>query len=154
MTVVAFWLRGILLLVFAEAFVAHLKEPRRLERTIEALGLGRARPLARFVTVGDVLVAALLALFPLVGGLATLIYLAIVTLPLASARRAGRVINDCGCGSLPKPVDNGLLIRNALLAGAAGLICLLPQPSIVESSAWVALALILLARLLPLTVRR
>src|SRR5690348_10606290 len=126
MTILVSWTLGLLLLTFAEAAVAHVREPNRVRQVLYALGL-RFGGLTFAVSASDFLVVVLLIAEPRLGSLAAGLYLIVVSLPLAFARRAGVVIADCGCGTTPKAVSGRLFVRNALLVAAALVVEIGPQ---------------------------
>lgn len=102
-----------LVVAFGDGFIAHLRHPQRFDIVLESVGARGARPLI-IATEGIVLV--LLLAQATIGGAAALAFLLTVTAGITvAAQKRGRV-EDCGCGSTPKPVARGFFVRNGILA--------------------------------------
>lgn len=129
MSVLVFWLRLVLLSVFARALWTHLVSPGRLQRAVAEMGVPGAVPLAAAVTVGDAVVCGLLLAAPTLGAVAALSYMTIVTTVVLLARFTGRAPRDCGCGPQPKPADSQLAARNALLGIGALVVAVATEPT-------------------------
>jgi hypothetical protein len=153
-TTVAFWLRLVLVATFVDAVLAHARGPARIERTIAAAGIPAPRGVALALTVAEVALIGLLAAAPTFGSLTVLLYLGAVTLPMLIAVRRGARIEDCACGTIPRPVDARLAVRNGLLAAAAIFVSLVPQPSMLEPAAWIASVLLGIKEFMPRLIRR
>jgi hypothetical protein len=116
--------------VFARAAAAKLARPRATASAFATLGLPGARLLAVVVPVGEAALVAALLLRPAAGGVGALAALAAFSAFLA-LRLARGATTGCGCfggdASL-RPLTAAALVRNALLAAAAGLALAAPRP--------------------------
>jgi hypothetical protein len=145
MSVVAVWLRGLVLLVFADALLAHIRTSHRLHAVFFDLGLERSLWPAISVALiaADAGVLLLLILVPRVGGLAAVLYLLAVSTALLNAQRHGRRVADCGCGSEPKTLNGSLYSRNAFLCVASVIVAGVAAPPADDPASLVGAGLVL-----------
>lgn len=118
----------LLVVVFLEAFVSHVKHPDRLRSVISKVIASGAKPIALVVTAADLGIALTLPVSPQVGASLAATYLLAVTLPLVVAWRNGKDLQDCGCGATPHSVGPRLFARNAVLLSLSGLLIAAPTP--------------------------
>jgi hypothetical protein len=105
---------------FVRAAAAKLARLEQTEAGFRGLGLPLAAGLSRVIPVLELLVAAVLVAFPAAGAVVAFVLLALFTVVLARAVRAG-VSTACTCfGAVSaEPVSGSDLLRNGLLAAAA-----------------------------------
>lgn len=131
--------RAALVLLFASAAAHKLRDRSAFAGVLHAYRLVPAAlvpAVAMAVAVLELLVAAALAGGHRLGPAGALALLGLYSLALAVNLARGRRTIDCGCGALGarQPISEWLLVRNALLAGAAA--ALLP-PLGARPLAWV-----------------
>ncbi len=136
----------VLAAVFLWAAAAKLARPEETRAGFQALGVPMASLLSQTVPVLELVLAAVLVAFPAVGGVIAFVLLALFTVVLARAVRAG-VSTGCTCfgAVLVEPVSGSDLLRNGLLAAAAVGAWGTPEPAAPSPAAVVLLALFLLA---------
>jgi Methylamine utilisation protein MauE len=135
-----------LAVVFAGAAATKLSDRERFLRTLIAIPWLSLRR-ARFASVGtpslELLVAGVLAVFPVVGAAAGLAALCLFTGVILVELLAGREFR-CGCfgGADGRPAGRWTIIRNAALAAAAGFIIAFPaEPEIAAALVGVGIGL-------------
>jgi hypothetical protein len=154
MIVFGLWLRLVLLATFVEALYAHVSNPLRLQASVSALGIKPQTPTAIAVTIADLVVCVLLVVTPTWGGVASLVYLLAVTVPILNAYRQGRAPSDCGCTFRPKSVDASFFVRNTGLGLASVLVAVGPESALADPALAIALVGLAGAVGLPFAVRR
>ena len=115
--------------MFVVAGLAKLRRPEATAEDFADLGLPWAGPLARLVPLVELACAALLAVLPGWGGVASFGLLAMFSANLAVVIRSGRVVS-CACfGARDRdPVSVRHLVRNAGLALLALAATTIPDP--------------------------
>jgi hypothetical protein len=117
-------LRCALALLWLASAQHKLRDPARFRDALAGYRLVPA-PLVRAVAAGIAaleLALGLALLLPAAGAapaLATAALLALYAAAIAANLARGRRAIDCGCGARPQPLGEGLLVRNAALAGIA-----------------------------------
>ena len=131
---------------FVRAAAAKLARPEPTEAGFRALGLPRPDLLARGLPVVELVVAVLLVAVPRPGGVVAFVLLALFTVVLARAVRAG-VSAGCTCfGAVStEPVSRTDLLRNGLLAAAAVAAWDAPGPTLPSAGAVGLLSITVLA---------
>lgn len=140
MTVLAVWLRTVIILTFAEALWSHVWRPDRIRRTLAQASAPWPTGLAMCVAALDAAVMILLVLDGRSGAAAAVLYLTVATLGLAGAVWRGKRIDDCGCGIQERAVDQGFVWRNLILIVAAFATLELPEPTHLTPEVIVAVA--------------
>jgi hypothetical protein len=103
--------------LFAATTIGHVRHPHRLRSVLADLRLPRA--LGHAVTAVEAAIVIALLLAPRSGFLAAAAFLATASVVFMISGLLGRRHGDCGCFSLPHPVDERFFVRNALLGGGA-----------------------------------
>ena len=87
-----------------------------------------AAPVVRALTLAEALVVLALVLPATrsLGALGAAVLLTGYGAAMAAVLRSGRTAVDCGCGGAPQPISPALLARNAILAGLAVALAVLP----------------------------
>ncbi len=111
----------LLAVVFTGAGVAKLRRRASTARAFAALGLASPEVLAVGVPVSELALAVGLVLAPAEAGIVALAVLAGFTTFLVLAMRRGEALG-CGCfgAARPAPIGRAEIVRNAVLAVAAG----------------------------------
>jgi hypothetical protein len=123
-------LRGSLALLFALAALHKLRDLRGFTALLadyRLLPTAAAAPVAPALALAELAIGVALCTptwGPLAARAAALL-LALYAGAIAANLARGRRAIDCGCGLAPRPLDAGLVVRNALLVGAA-LVAALP----------------------------
>jgi len=126
-------LRGSLALLFAVAAFHKLRDLRRFGALLAAYRLlpsAAAQPVAVALALSELVTGTALCTpaWGREGALAAAGLLSLYTGAIAANLLRGRRAIDCGCGLAPRPLGAGLLLRNALLVGAALLAALPATP--------------------------
>lgn len=131
-----------LVLLFGSAAFHKLRD--RLEFTgvlagYRVLPAGIVPTAAVAVAAAELVIAAALAAGSMVGPAGAVVLLAIYSLAIGINLARGRRTIDCGCGALGarQPIGEWLLVRNALLVGAA--LTLVAAPVATRPLSWVDL---------------
>lgn len=130
----------------------------KVERYLETVGFAQgyglvpdhwAAPIVSGLTVIEVstVLALLIPGVRMLGGVAAAILFTGYGLIMAIALMQGRSQIDCGCGGVPQIVSGYTLTRNAVLAGLAVIVAVLPAQAIgpVDAAAAIAAALVFAA---------
>lgn len=134
--------RGGLALLFASAAAHKLRARGEFAGVLAAYRVLPAALVAAAavgVAAAELLVAAALATGSAFGPAGAVGLLAIYSFAIGINLARGRRAIDCGCGALGarQPISEWLLVRNALLAGAA--LVLVPAPVATRALSWVDL---------------
>ncbi|MEY8830127.1 MauE/DoxX family redox-associated membrane protein [Sedimentitalea sp. XS_ASV28] len=130
----------------------------KLERFLETVGFAQgygvvpdrwAAPIVRVLTAIEIgiVLALLIPATRMPGAVAAALLFTGYGLLMATALMRGRSEIDCGCGGAPQIVSGYTLLRNAILAGLALIVAVLPAQAIgaVDAAAAIAAALVLAA---------
>lgn len=130
MTALAAAAAWLVALVLAWAGIAKLAAGARTAAGFRSLGIPAAGAVAIAVPVAELAAALLLVTVPPIGATVSLGLLAVFTAFLVLALRRGLGV-PCGCfgSARPEPITYAALVRNALLASAAGVAALAPSPA-------------------------
>jgi hypothetical protein len=123
-----------LVLVFSAAFWAHFQAFPRFVEVLQLIGFGSSsRLVAIAATITDAAIVVLVTLAPIAGGGTALLYLIVATGMIGRSVIKGTAVEDCGCGSTPKPADTRFFVRNGILVMLAGL-AVVVSPAIASPS--------------------